>query len=95
MLVKFLYLIAFTYLRDHKFNFMNHTLLPLLKRIGDRLHELRHSRREKLIAIEMALGINHGTVSEIEHGKYTSLSLATVAKFADYYGVSVESLIMP
>lgn len=71
-----------------------HTLKPLLERIGNKLYDLRHARREKLETVAVSVGVTHPVISQVERGVYECLSLELLCKLADYYGVAPEFLFM-
>ena len=68
-------------------------LTPLLKVIGEKLRQQRTTRNEKLLTIERALGISHGTISKIENGRYNCLTLMMLTKISGYYQVEVSELL--
>ena len=65
----------------------------LFESIGNRLYLIRHSRKEKIEAVAKSIGVSHTVISKIENGRYPGVSVALLAKLADYYQIPFEELI--
>ena len=57
----------------------------LLANIGNKLRTIRRARDEKIETVANTLHINKATLSKIENGLCTSLSVVTLHKLCDYY----------
>ncbi len=65
----------------------------LLKKIGNKLYDIRHSRREKITNVANGVGVSHPVISLIENGRYKSLTFNLLHKICEYYEVELLSII--
>ncbi len=70
------------------------SLQTVLADIGNNLYIIRHSRKEKLTAVSVSIGISHPVLSQIENGKYEGLSIKLIVKLAQYYNVPAERILL-
>lgn len=68
-------------------------LEKFLERIGYKLYVARHNKREKITAAANNIGISHPTLSQIENGKYKSLTIRLVFKLAFYYDLDLDEFL--
>ena len=67
----------------------------LMSRIGKNLHAVRHLKHEKTETVAKAVQVSRSVISQIENGKYLSLTVALLERLARHYDTTVENLILP
>ena len=60
--------------------------------VGVRLRKLRKARGLTLAAVATATGVSKSSISEMESGLRRGITVETVRKLADHYGMPVEGL---
>jgi transcriptional regulator with XRE-family HTH domain len=73
----------------------NPSLNQLFEDIGSRLYQTRHARNEKLTTVARSVGVSHTVVSQIENGRYKSLSLQLLYRIIDYYDLPLTAVLLP
>ena len=63
--------------------------------IGRLIKARRKAREEKEDTVAKAVGIDHGTLSKIENGKYISLKINTTIDLFEYLGIPLSELPPP
>lgn len=66
----------------------------ILVLIGNKIYLARHTRREKITTAAANIGISHPVLSQIENGRYKSLSIHTLFKVCDYYGIHLQDILV-
>jgi len=65
----------------------------LLLHLGEKLYKIRHLRKEKITSVASAINISHSVLSQVENGKYKSLSIDLLFKIAAYYNTQIDELL--
>ena len=63
--------------------------------IGEKLREIRNNRNQSLRDVEEDTGITRGYISRLERDEIPNAALSRYKELADYYGVSIESIVNP
>jgi DNA-binding Xre family transcriptional regulator len=69
------------------------TFDQILVLIGNKIYVARHIRREKITTAAANIGISHPVLSQIENGRYKSLSIHTLFKVCDYYDIHLQDML--
>lgn len=64
----------------------------LFERIGSKLYMLRHSRKEKIDSVSKGIGVSKSVISQVENGRYRSLTVVLLSRFATYYNTSLADI---
>ncbi len=70
------------------------SLDQILVLIGNKIYVARHTRREKITTAAANIGISHPVLSQIENGRYKSLSIQTLFKVCDYYDIDLQEILV-
>ena len=68
--------------------------IDVLTRIGQKLHQLRIEKNEKMENVATALKISKGKLSLIENGRYESLNIKTITKLAGYFEKDLDEIFL-
>lgn len=69
------------------------SLNQLFEKIGHKLYSIRRARNEKITVVAHHVGVSHAVISQVENGRYKSLSVKMLFLIAEYYKVSIEELL--
>ena len=70
-----------------------YSLQSIYQSVGYKLFLARHKRRETLKSVAAGIGVSHVVISQIENGRYESLSIKLLFQIARYYKLELYELL--